>query len=229
MKMKKLSYAVMVAMLSGCAAYPNPNALNVPPPAPKSNLVNAEYRIGVDDVIRVSTWQNPDLSVDSVPVSPDGTVSLPLIGNIEVNGLTNTEAAKKIEEKMARYVKEPRVTVTVTQPRNQEYQSSIRVTGAVKTPTSAVYHQGMHVIDAISKSGGPNDVSVANSTTLHRRVNGEDKVYTIHLEDVLNGTDMASNYDVYPGDIITVPAKIAPITTPVSIMELITLGLIFRP
>jgi polysaccharide export outer membrane protein len=223
------SFAATTILLAGCAAAPNPNALSTAPPTPKSNLVNAEYRIGVDDVLRVSTWQTPDLSVDSVPVSPDGTISLPLIGNVEVNGMTNTEAAKVIEQRIARYVKDPKVTVTVTQPKNQEYQSSIRVTGAVKTPTSAVYHQGMHIVDAISKSGGPNDVSVPNSTTLHRKIGTEDMVYTVHLEDVMNGTDMATNYDVYPGDIITVPEKMVPITTTTPVITFIEWLLILRP
>src|SRR6476659_3127603 len=81
---------------------------NVPPPI--SPLPVDTYHIGVDDLVQVSVWHNPDLSV-TVPVRPDGKISVPLIGDVAAGGHTPMEVAADIKEKLTTYVRDPQVAV----------------------------------------------------------------------------------------------------------------------
>ncbi|WP_220348925.1 polysaccharide biosynthesis/export family protein [Alkalilimnicola ehrlichii] len=109
--------------------------------------------IGPDDQLQVEVWRNPDLSV-SVPVRPDGMVSVPLIGDVPAGGQTPQQVADSIEEKLRHYIREPQVTVIVTELRSHEFISRVRVTGAVGAPMSLPYRQGMTVLDAVLEAGG---------------------------------------------------------------------------
>ena len=104
-------------------------------PAPKIDpqaQAVAEYRIGVDDSIRVAVWQNPDLNV-TVPVRPDGKISVPLVGDVEAGGRTTADVGAEIKSRLAQFIRDPQVTVIVDQLRSHEYLSRVRVTGASDT------------------------------------------------------------------------------------------------
>lgn len=223
---KKIAVFLFVLLLSACASVPNLNASKHAPPPPSAK-VNAEYKIGATDVLQIIVWRQPDLSVQSIVVSPDGTVSLPLVGKVHVSGLTVEFATKEIQDKFSFYVKEPKVTVSITQSNSQEYLTNVRVGGSVRTPASVPYHQGATVIDVVLHSGGPNDVAAPNGTILHRIVNGKSQSYAINLGDILEGRSMETNYPVYPGDIITVPEKAVPLTTATPIATLLGWGVLF--
>jgi polysaccharide export outer membrane protein len=125
-----------------------------------------EYRIGVDDIVQVSVWRNPELSV-TVPVRPDGRISVPLIGDVMAGGRTSQEVAKSIEERLATYVRDPKVAVILTDLRSHEFISRVRVTGAVQQPVSVPYRQGMSVLDAVLAAGGTNEFAAADRTRLY--------------------------------------------------------------
>ena len=165
-----------------------------------------EYRIGVDDEVKVSVWKNPDLSV-TVPVRPDGNISVPLIGDVAVGGKTPTAVASLIKDKLSVFLRDPQVTVMLTKLESDEFLSRIRITGAVTKPTSLQYRQGMTVLDAVLEAGGVNKFANADGTRLYRKDGNQRKVYRVRLKRILKKGDLATNYPLLPGDVITVPER----------------------
>jgi polysaccharide export outer membrane protein len=164
------------------------------------------YKIGEGDALNVSVWRNPELSV-SVPVRPDGKISVPLIGDIKASGLEPEELSNSIRSKLAGYIKNPQVTVVVTNAVSSEFLHRVRVTGAVNAPSSVAYSKGMTVMDLVLVTGGITVFADANNTHLYRNTVSGVKSYRIKLADILEKGDISTNYSVQPGDIITVPER----------------------
>jgi polysaccharide export outer membrane protein len=194
---------VGLLMLAGCAA--TSGSLQAPKIDPEAQAVSA-YHIGVDDEVKVSVWQNPGLEV-SVPVRPDGKISVPLVGDVDAGGRTPEEVAGEIQEKLKTYVRDPQVTVIVTQLRSHEYLSRVRVTGAVRQPVSVPYRQGMTVLDAVLAAGGTSEFAAGDRTELYRKEGEGTRDYAVRLDRILKDGDLATNYPVQPGDVITVPER----------------------
>jgi len=95
--------------------------------------VLSEYRIGVGDDLQINVWRNPELSI-SVPVRPDGKISMPLIGDVMAADLTATQLSANIVKTLNDYVKNPQVTVIVANPSSSDFQRRVRITGAVRNP-----------------------------------------------------------------------------------------------
>lgn len=197
----RILLSTLLLALAGCASHSS-MTMSAPPPA----VAPAEYRVGVEDLVQVRVWQNPDLDV-TVPVRADGRITVPLIGDVEAAGRTPSQVGADIGERLAQYVKEPRVTVIVTEQRSNEYLSRVRVTGAVRTPVSLPYRPGMTVLDAVLAAGGPTEFAAGDRAALHRRSAQNTTSYAIALESMLEDGDLASNYPVQPGDVITVPQR----------------------
>lgn len=205
MKLLKLLVALaFTAMLGACAS--NHVSQGGPTVNPDAQAVKV-YHIGVDDVLKVSVWHNPDLSVE-VPVRPDGRISVPLVGDVEAGGKTPEEVAGVIQDKLKTYVRDPQVAVILTQLRSHEYLSRVRVTGAVLKPVSVPYRQGMTVLDAVLEAGGVTEFAAADRTELyHKNSQGVTTAYAVHLDDILKKGELSTNYPVQPGDVITVPER----------------------
>lgn len=164
------------------------------------------YRIGVDDQVQVAVWRNPELGI-TVPVRPDGMISVPLIGDVLAGGRTPPEVAKDIQEKLAAYVRDPQVAVILTELRSHEYLSRVRVTGAVRQPVSVPFRPGMTVLDAVLAAGGLTEFAAPDRSELHRKSDDGARTYEVKLDRILNRGDLATNYPVAPGDVITVPER----------------------
>ena len=175
-------------------------------PAQASEPTDALYRIGVDDQLQVAVWRNPELSV-SVPVRPDGRISVPLVGDVLAGGRTPEEVAEDIEKQLAAYVRDPKVAVILTELRSHEFISRVRVTGAVRTPISIPHRQGMTVLDAVLQAGGVNEFAAANRTRLYRREGEGTEAIDVRLGAILGSGDLETNLEVRPGDVITVPER----------------------
>jgi polysaccharide export outer membrane protein len=169
--------------------------------------VDKDYRIGVDDRVQVTVWRNPELSVAG-PVRPDGKITVPLIGDVEAGGHTPSEVAEQIKRQLSTYVREPNVVVIITDLRSHEFLSRIRITGAVRTPKSIPYRQGMTVLDAVLEAGGVNDFASPNRSKLYRK--GKDKidVFEIELGNILTKGQLQTNLPLRAGDVITVPERL---------------------
>lgn len=171
----------------------------------KAILVD-QYYIGVDDIVTVNVWKNPDLSV-TVPVRPDGKISVPLAGEIMAGGKAPLDVAAEITKKLDIFIRDPQVSVILDELHSHEYLSRIRVTGAVRNPLSMSFRQGMTVLDIVLEAGGLNEFASANSTKLFRREGGSAQVININLSDILFDGNMATNIAVQPGDVLSIPER----------------------
>ena len=190
-------------VLAGCATAPGSSV------APKFNAdaqAVTTYHIGVDDQLQISVWHNPDLSV-SVPVRPDGKITVPLIGDVDAGGKTPEEVAAEVKDKLQAFVRDPQVAVILTELRSHEYLSRVRVTGAVRTPVSLPYRQGMTVLDAVLAAGGVTEFAAADRTELYRKDGADTRSYAVKLDNILQQGQLTTNYPVQPGDVITVPQR----------------------
>ena len=197
-------FIALLIALSGCAMQ---TAKQSAPPA-VTDMPAANYLIGVDDIIQVSVWNHPDLGV-TVPVRADGRITVPLIGDVEAGGRRPTDVAADASQALAEFIHEPQVTIIVAELRSHEYLSRVRVTGAVRTPVSLPYRQGMTVLDAILAAGGPNEFAAANRSSLHRHMdNGASANYGLPLKSMLEKGDLSANHLLAPGDVIVVPQRL---------------------
>ncbi|RFP59564.1 sugar ABC transporter substrate-binding protein [Luteimonas weifangensis] len=196
--------ATAAALLLAACATTAPDDAGPPPTA--ASAVDA-YHIGVDDMVQVSVWQNPDLGI-TAPVRPDGMISVPLIGDVQAGGRTPPEVAKDIQTRLAAYVLEPRVSVILTELRSHEYLSRVSITGAVTNPVSIPYRQGMTVLDAVLAAGGVTEFAAPDRSSLHRKSDTDVRSYSLRLDRILKQGDLSTNYKVAPGDVITVPERI---------------------
>ena len=199
----KFLFLLAFLMLAACASGPRPGS--APTVNPEAQPVGA-YRIGVDDVVRVAVWQNPDLNV-TVPVRPDGRISVPLVGDVVAGGRTPEEVAAEIKTALEKFVRNPQVTVIIDQLRSHEYLARVRVTGAVRTPISVPYRQGMTVLDAVLAAGGTNEFAAADRTELYRKEGDSTRAFAVRLDRILQKGELDTNYPVQPGDVITVPER----------------------
>ncbi len=189
---------LVVLAVSACST-------SAPPPAAPASVpeFTDEYRIGVGDALSINVWRNEDLSVD-VPVRPDGKVSVPLAGDVMVGNKTPEEVAADITERLATFIRDPYVTVIVTDMGSDQYRSRVRVTGAVEEPLSLPYRQGMTVLDIVLEAGGTTEFANEGGAVLYRR-SGER--LDIQLNRILHRGEMATNYSLQPGDVVTVPER----------------------
>ncbi len=146
-------------------------------------------------------WRNDDLSVN-VPVRPDGKISVPLAGDVDVGDRTPQEVSEAITEKLAKYIRDPFVTVIVTDMISEGFRNRVRVTGAVQKPVSLPYRQGMTVLDVVLEAGGVNEFASLSRTTLFR---SDGSRLPVRLDHILRRGKMDTNYPVFGGDTITVP------------------------
>lgn len=200
--LRQVIVMLLAAMLAACATG---GGLAEAPPMPDQGPVD-DYAIGVDDVVQVAVWRNPELGIN-VPVRPDGKISVPLVGDVMAGGRTPSEVAADIQEKLSAYVRDPQVAVILTDLRSHEYLSRVRVTGAVRQPVSIPYRQGMTVLDAVLAAGGVNEFAAPDRSSLYRKNGEETTSYAIRLDRIINRGDLSTNFKVAPGDVITVPER----------------------
>ncbi|WP_082191574.1 XrtA/PEP-CTERM system exopolysaccharide export protein [Cellvibrio sp. pealriver] len=196
-----ISIFLLFTTLFGCSSN-----RSVQSPAAADAAVLEEYKIGVGDALSINVWRNPELSL-SVPVRPDGKISMPLIGDVLAADLTTEQLSKNITASLTTFIRSPQVTVIVANPSSSDFQRRVRITGAVANPQSIPYREGMTVLDLVLLAGGTNQFASANKAKLYRKVGGELKVYPIKLDDLINEGDVATNYALQPSDIVTVPER----------------------
>ena len=198
----KLILGSFVLFLAACSGV---NVSEQPPAI--TNTSAAEYRIGVSDQLQINVWKNPELSL-SVPVRPDGKISMPLVGDVTAQGLTASELTDQITSELKTFLKSPQVVVIVQSAASTDFLLRVRATGAVQRATSIPYKDGMRVLDLILVSGGLTEFAAGNKAKLFRTVDGEVKVYKVRLNDILNKGKLTTNYQLAPSDIITVPERV---------------------
>lgn len=199
---KIIASILATLLLAGCGSTGGAKMEPVDIPA----YTEEEYKIGVGDTISIQVWGNDKLSVQ-VPVRPDGKVSMALIGDVLAADSTAESLAEKINGRLIKFIKNPQVTVIINNASSADFQSRIRVTGAVNSPQSVPFKKGITVLDLVLMAGGVNQFAVPGDAKLYRKVSGEVKVYQINLDDILKYGKLETNYMLMPSDIITVPER----------------------
>jgi polysaccharide biosynthesis/export protein len=173
------------------------------PPAPTS-AASPDYRyvIGPLDTLNIIVWRNPELS-GTVSVRPDGRISTPLVQDVPALGRNPAELAGDLEQALGKYIRDPQVTVMVTNFAGSSSEQ-IRIIGEAVKPQAIPYRQNMTVLDVIILAGGLTDFADGNKTVLVRG-SEKGKQYSVRLADLVRRGDISANVDVRPGDVLIIP------------------------
>ena len=188
--------ALLIGAIAACGSFSFP-------PAPK-RVASPEYNyiVGPGDTVNIIVWRNPDLSM-SVPVRPDGKITVPLVEDLPAMGKDSTILARDIEKALAKFIRDPVVTVIVTSFVGP-YSEQIRVIGEATKPQSLAYRQKMTLLDVMIAVGGITDFAAGNRASILRTSEGN-KQYSVRLEDLVKQGDVSANIEMKPGDVLVIP------------------------
>jgi polysaccharide export outer membrane protein len=190
-----VSLALLVAVAAGCATPP-------PLPADPGVMEREEYVIGASDILAVRVWKQPELSVEQVPVRPDGKISTPLAGDVQAAGLTAKQLQDVLTKALAEYVTAPHVTVIVLKMVSRH----VSVEGQVQRPGLLPLESDMRVVDAITDSGGFTPFANRRRIKILRRLpDGSVATYGFNYDAFVAGKAPGSNGLLEPSDTVVVP------------------------
>jgi polysaccharide biosynthesis/export protein len=173
------------------------------PPAPRDAATpDYSYIIGPLDNLSIIVWRNPDLS-GTVPVRPDGKVSVALVEDLPALGKNPSQLARDIEKAMSKFIRDPVVTVIVTQFQGP-YSEQIRVVGEATRPQALPYRQQMTLLDVMIAVGGLTDFADGNNASVLRTSDGG-RQYAVRLKDLIRRGDVSANIEMKPGDVLIIP------------------------
>lgn len=185
-------------MLAACAT----GTPALPPAPAQADQGEYSYVIGAGDSLNIIVWRNPELSM-VVPVRPDGKISAPLVDELQVQGKTSPAVAREIEKKLGTFVRDPVVTVVVTQFVGP-FSEQIRVVGEAARPQFLAFRQKMSLLDVMIAVGGLTDFADGNAAKILRTAEGG-KEYAVRLKDLIRRGDVSANIEMRPGDILIIP------------------------
>jgi len=172
-----------------------------PDQASSSAEVPADFVIGLEDILAVNVWKEPDLSVKEVMVRPDGRISLPLIGDIQACGLTPMQLQEKITERFKEFVAAPTVAVVVLRIASR----SVSIVGQVERP--GIYYLGspLTVLELLARAGGLLEEADGKKISIIRKENGKTLYFRFNYKDVSKGKNLRQNINLKNGDMVIVP------------------------
>lgn len=185
------------------ATDPDPR-VKVAQPAGHANnfrIDNKTYVIGEADVLDIDVWKEKEIS-RTIPVRPDGKISLPLIGEIQASGLTPLQLQDNITQDLKSYIDNPEVTVIVDNPISHQFN----IVGQVARPGAYPLTESMTVLDAIAEAGGFKDFAKQTKIYVLRPSPGGIRVrIPFNYKKVIRGANLQENVPLKPGDTIVVP------------------------
>ncbi len=194
-----------ILTLSGCSNFKHKwaNLWGSYPPADNIAADEHDYLIGPGDEIDIIVWRNPEVSM-VVPVRPDGKITTPLVEDLKASGKNSTQLARDIEEALSKYIQQPVVTVIVKRFVGP-YSEQIRVIGEAGEPQALPYRDKMTLMDVMIAVGGLTDFADGNGARIIRTMNGEEKQYSVRLEDLVRDGDISANVTMRSGDVLVIP------------------------
>ena len=203
--MRRVVCIAIASMLgaAGLLAQATTKSAGAPAQAPAQQqtaaaTADASYRIGPQDVLRIDVWKETEIS-RSVPVRPDGKISLPLLNDVQAAGLTAMELANVIAEGLKKFITSPQVTVTVTEINSRR----VYVTGEVTRPGAFPLLPNMTALQALTSAGGFTQFANPKKIYVLRTENGKQVKHPFNYKEVLNGK--ADDIPLQPGDTLVVP------------------------
>jgi polysaccharide export outer membrane protein len=188
----------VLLLVSGCAT-----TKHAPPPSPIVPASSEKYIIGPGDTLQVFVWRYPEVST-TVPVRPDGRITMPLVEDMQAVGKTSTQLARDLEQALDKYLKGPVVTVTITQFVGT-FKEQIRVVGQAVKPQALTYRDELSLLDVMIEVGGLTEFAAGNKAKLVRRTGNSQQTYDLRLADLLDKGDMSANIAMQPGDSVVIP------------------------
>jgi polysaccharide export outer membrane protein len=158
--------------------------------------------IGPEDVLYIQVWKEEALT-RTVPVRSDGMISLPLINEVQASGLTPLQLRESLTEKFKSFVDNPTVTVVVMEANSFK----VFVTGQVRTPGVYRLRTETTLLQIISLAGDFTNEANPKKIVIIRREQGKDKRLEVNYSEIIDGTNLGSNYVLMPGDTIIVPLR----------------------
>jgi polysaccharide export outer membrane protein len=168
-----------------------------------TNVNDYQYLIGPGDSLTIFVWRNPEISGNFL-VRPDGKVTTSLVEDLEVSGRTPTMLARQLEEQLAIYINNPRVTVSVGRFQGP-FSEQVRVIGEATNPSAINYTENMTLLDLMIAVGGLTEFASGNNAKLVRVINGQQITFELNIEDLIKNGEITENIDMLPGDIIIIP------------------------
>jgi polysaccharide biosynthesis/export protein len=159
-----------------------------------------EYKIGPQDVLRIDVWKEAELT-RTVPVRPDGKISLPLLNDVQAAGLTPSQLSTVLTEGLKKFINAPQVTVTVSEINSRR----VYVTGEVAHAGAFPLLPNMTVLQALSSSGGFTQFAKTKGIYVLRTEDGKQVKHPFNYKEVLAGRNQEQNIALLPGDVIVVP------------------------
>ncbi len=187
-------------LFGGCATAPAASGTAAAAPPVE------RYIIGPGDSLEIYVRDNPGLTT-SVPVRPDGRISIPMVQSIVAAGKTPDELAGDLEKELSRYIRSPLVTVIV-KGFVGAYSQQVRVVGQAATPKAVPYRSGMTLLDVMIDVGGLTKFAAGNRAKIVRHLSdGQEQTIPVRLSDLMNGT-IEDNVRMHPGDILIIPQSL---------------------
>ena len=190
--------ACSVAEAQSSAGGSNQKSASQAPAVAAPAPLDPDYRIGPQDVVQIDVWKEPEIT-RTIPVRPDGKISLPLLNDVQASGLTAMQLAANIREGLTKFLNSPQVTVTVTQINSRR----VFVTGEVGRSGALPLLPGMTALQALSSSGGFSQFAKIKGIYILRNESGKQTRIPYNYKAVLKGVQ--EDILLQPGDVIVVP------------------------
>lgn len=158
------------------------------------------YLLKAGDVVEVSVWREDALKREAV-VLPDGSITFPLAGRVEVAGLNITKASEKIAERLKNYISEPQVTVVIAGINGNR----VYVIGKVLKPGPIILDTPMTVMQALSLAGGLDKFADEDSIKILRVTSSGQEALPVRYNDLMKARDLSTNRQLVAGDTVMVP------------------------
>ena len=211
---KQIVLAVAISWIAGAGSLvsqtqtanlksPDPAAADVAKPTDTTKaaeVVPAGYIVGDSDIIRVNVWKEPEVSQTAV-VRTDGNISLPLINEVKVSGMTPLQIQNMVAEKLKGFLNNPQVTVTVIEIRSKR----AFITGEVARPGTYSLNAQTTVLQLIAQAGGFTPFAKKDGIVVLRTEDGRQSRLKFKYNEVIQGKKTDQNIALHPGDTVVVP------------------------
>jgi polysaccharide export outer membrane protein len=172
-----------------------------PAPHPGAVVDPDTYVIGPQDVLQITVWKEPEMSMPAVPVRPDGNISLPLLNDVQAAGLTPIQLSAALTAKLQKFVQDPKVTTVVTAINSKR----VYIMGEVGRPGPITMLPEMNVLQALSLAGGLSQYANGKKIYVLRTEGTTQRRIAFNYKQALKGNSPQQNFVLQPGDTVVVP------------------------